>query len=282
MNIRSSLLILAATPLMAAAAGEGAYEINEDCMAAGCFAGDNPGSPVTITASGRYRLTSDLDRTIAIATSATDVDLDLGGFSLDGGNRCSGNPVTTSCMLANGTAALTLAAQPAGVYYKVRIHDGRVRGFDGLSLLSLGSGSSLEDLTVTDMSNTIAAVYIDKTEPGATLTLRNVRIVQNRGSGWYQLMNPGLTLWSTVIEDSTFAGNGGNGASVYGGSVVHNSRFVENANYGLTCSANNAAPGATSVFQNSFLGNKPAVANAEYSCSPIAGQSNYCLDGACP
>lgn len=278
------LIALAAllAPFAAVAAGDGTYEINEDCMMAGCFAGDAPGSPVTISASGHYRLTSDLDRTISISATATDVDLDLGGFALDGGNRCSGNPVTTACMLVNGTAALTLAAQPAGVWYQIKIHGGRIRGFDGLTLNSLGTGSLLEDVTISDMSNTISAVFVDKTEPGATLTLRNVRITRNRGGGWYEFTNPGLTLWSTVIEDSTFAGNGGNGAQVYGGSVVHNSRFVKNGNYGLTCSGNNSAPPATSLFQNTFIGNKSAVANSEYSCSPITGQSNYCLDGACP
>jgi hypothetical protein len=266
----------------AAHAADGTYEINEDCMMAGCFAGDAPGSPVTIANSGSYRLTSDLDRTIAIAASATEVDLDLGGFSLDGGNRCSGNPVTTACMVVNGTSALTLAAQSAGVYYHLHLHHGRLRGFDGVVLNSLGTGSLVEDVTVSDMSNSVSAVNIDKTEQGATIVVRNVRIVRNRGSGWSQFMNPGLTLWTTVIEGSTFAGNGVNGASVYGGSVVTGSRFLGNNNYGLTCSGNNAAPGVTSLVQNTFLGNKPAVANSEYTCVPIGGQSNYCLDGACP
>lgn len=282
--MRTTLPLLLALSMATgvAEAADGTYEINQDCMQAGCFAGDAPGSPVTITSSGHYRLTSDLDRTIAIATSATDVDLDLGGFSLDGGTRCSGNPVTTACTIVNGSSALTLASQQAGTYYHLHLHNGRLRGFDGVVLNSLGTGSLVEDVTISDMSNPVSAVNIDKTEQGATIVVRNVRIVQNRGSGWSQFMNPGLTLWTTVIEGSTFAGNGVNGASVYSGSVVTGSRFVGNNNYGLVCSGNNSAPALTSLLQNSFLGNRPSVANTEYSCVPIGGQANYCLDGACP
>jgi hypothetical protein len=48
-------------------AADGVIEINQSCVAGGCFAGDTAGFPVTISQPGSYRLTSNLSPTTAHA-----------------------------------------------------------------------------------------------------------------------------------------------------------------------------------------------------------------------
>jgi hypothetical protein len=81
---------LALAVASAAGAVDGVLEINQTCAVnTGCFPGDVPGFPVTITASGSYRLTSNLtlptdDEAITDLSGASDVTLDLNGFTLTG------------------------------------------------------------------------------------------------------------------------------------------------------------------------------------------------------
>ena len=93
MTIRPALsLILVVVSLalaIQARGSEGVREINQACVVTGCFSGDGAGFPVTITAEGSYRLTSSLVASLArdaIRIEATDVTLDLNGFSIGGSN----------------------------------------------------------------------------------------------------------------------------------------------------------------------------------------------------
>lgn len=68
-------------------AADGKLEINQACVAEGCFPGDAAGFPVTITSPGSYILTSDLVLVTAlggIVVQADHVTLDLNGFGLTG------------------------------------------------------------------------------------------------------------------------------------------------------------------------------------------------------
>lgn len=57
-----SLLTLIVTFATPAFAVDGVLEINQTCaVQTGCFSGDTPGFPVTINATGSYRLTSNLN-----------------------------------------------------------------------------------------------------------------------------------------------------------------------------------------------------------------------------
>jgi hypothetical protein len=63
--IRPILVCLAVLAAPVARAGDGVIEISQSCALAvsGCFAGDAPGFPITITAAAparSFRLTSDL------------------------------------------------------------------------------------------------------------------------------------------------------------------------------------------------------------------------------
>ena len=64
------LLFALATPALAV---DGVLEINQTCaVQTGCFAGDSPGFPVTITQPGSYRLTSNLFRGSSLGGTAED------------------------------------------------------------------------------------------------------------------------------------------------------------------------------------------------------------------
>jgi hypothetical protein len=76
---------------MRAGAGDGVLEINQACVAAGCFAGDAPDFAVEITPqapAGSFRLTSDLvvltENTTAISVTRSGTSIDLAGFGLHG------------------------------------------------------------------------------------------------------------------------------------------------------------------------------------------------------
>lgn len=80
---------------------DGILEINQACaINGGCFTGDNPGFPVTITQEGSYRLTSNLavshQNTSGISVTAANVTIDLNGFSVSGVTSCEGSPLICS------------------------------------------------------------------------------------------------------------------------------------------------------------------------------------------
>lgn len=90
-----------------ASAVDGVLEINQLCVANGCFAGDSGGFPVQLTSNGSYRLTSNLTvtsaNTTAILATADLVTVDLNGFTIIGPVNCSGGPPVTGCNFSTGT-----------------------------------------------------------------------------------------------------------------------------------------------------------------------------------
>ncbi len=94
-GILAVLVVLTAVPV---AAMDGVYEISQVCMVSGCFPGDAPGFPKTISSPGSYRLTGnftgpDTDTT-AIKITVDEVTLDLNGFVLLGPTACDPAPCT--------------------------------------------------------------------------------------------------------------------------------------------------------------------------------------------
>lgn len=138
MRPASACLVFVA--LFASAAGasraaEGVLQINQACVAEGCFPGDDPGWPVTIESPGSYRLTSALDLgdiplqelgPAVHATAAGTVELDLNGFSIRGPVSCSLDGTVecnTSAAVGNQAAMLASAAT------LLRVRDGEAVGF---------------------------------------------------------------------------------------------------------------------------------------------------------
>jgi hypothetical protein len=87
LRVRALVLLSFLLAPASSLASDGVVEINQARMAAGDVTpGDAPGAPVTISAPGSYRLTSNLrglDRTKAVVLIASDrVSLDLNGFTV--------------------------------------------------------------------------------------------------------------------------------------------------------------------------------------------------------
>jgi hypothetical protein len=130
MQTRTFLLAAACLlpPLPALGAG-GVLEINQTCaVETGCFAGDLAGYPITIGASGSYQLTGNLtlpgENTTGIEVQAPYVDLDLGGFAIQGPTTCAttGDPPRTACSPVGVGFGIIIAEPNSGCH----IHDGAV------------------------------------------------------------------------------------------------------------------------------------------------------------
>ncbi len=126
------LLLVLAAPALAV---DGVLEINQTCaVQTGCFPGDAAAFPVAITASGSYRLTSNLSPAAAdaIRVGAEDVTIDLNGFRLVGTGCCTG-------ISADDTP-------------HVAVRNGVVRGFQ--FGLDMGAHNRVENLTVRNCAAT--------------------------------------------------------------------------------------------------------------------------------
>jgi len=93
-NIATIISLLLIGIPVSVMATEGALEINQACVADGCFPGDSGGFPVTITTRGNYILTSNitLENTTqsAILVHTDNVMIDMKGFGIFGPNVCTG------------------------------------------------------------------------------------------------------------------------------------------------------------------------------------------------
>jgi parallel beta-helix repeat protein len=98
--MRSFLLLVSILIAAPAIAAEGVVEINQACAVnMGCFSGDGPGLPVTISTSGSYRLTGNLSvpvDTNGIEITVNDVTMDLNGFVISGSGGVGGDGVSAA------------------------------------------------------------------------------------------------------------------------------------------------------------------------------------------
>jgi hypothetical protein len=137
-------LASSAIPLLARGT-DGLLEINQACATStGCFQGDAPGFPVTITAEGSYRLTSDLvvpANTDGIQV-ANNVSIDLNQFAVRG-------PVVCGPCSATGTGSGVVSAAQGGRNCTLR--NGKVHGF-ALDGIWLGEHARIEGLTLGDIA----------------------------------------------------------------------------------------------------------------------------------
>lgn len=131
-------IVAAAFATAPASAVDGVILINQArALAGGITAGDAPGFPVSLNTAGSYRLTGNLDVTgeaapenvTAISVGASDVTIDLNGFSLVGPTVCTGSPVTACAPLGSGRG---VHSPPTGL----TVRNGSIRGFGGNGLLA--------------------------------------------------------------------------------------------------------------------------------------------------
>ncbi len=197
---------------------DGVFEINADCAVFGCFDGDTGGLPVTISASGSYRLTGNLTTASAsadlIVVNADSVTIDLNGFSLIGPVTCSGS--TTTCSTSGSGIGIDADGRD-----DIQIRNGTVRGM-GNDGMVVGRGALLEHLVVAENGdNGIVAL-----SPGSVL--RRIVARENGGQG------VSLGFSSSYLMDSTVYNNGDQG--VFGG-FCGNVLMSANGASGNSCTA---------------------------------------------
>lgn len=253
-------LAIAAMPVQA----EGIIDLNQDCAVAGCFPGDAPNFPITITQPGHYRLSSDLESPglagIVVELLIGHVTLDLNGFTLSGGNTCSGEMPVTGCTFTNGGSGVSIRAASGS------LRNGTVQGFRGDGVRgTLSGGFLIEDMTIMENGNDGLALNHAETSFG--LTIRNSRFVRNAGRGFADSFGAGNR--HTHIEDSLFAGNGSAGAVVSSGTIVR-STFHWNGDIG--------ASGSNCRIVRSHLYNNNSGGAQITGC---LGFGNLCAAGTC-
>lgn len=121
----------------AAYAGDGRLEINQACVATGCFPGDSPGFPVQTSAGQSYVLTSSLTLPNADTTAiqlGEGSSLDLGGFRIEGVTSCSASPTTCS----NTGTGRGVSASSGGAVRNGRIARMGSHGISGSALVVEG------------------------------------------------------------------------------------------------------------------------------------------------
>ena len=224
-------LFLALAP--PAIASDGVLEINQTCAVnTGCFSGDAAAFPVTITAAGSYRLTSNLtvpnENTDGIVVDASDVGIDLNNFAILGPVTCSGTPLVCSPSSGSGSGVERTAVANRGISVK----NGSITGMGSFGV-SLGDQAAVTNLRVRwNRSGGISASI------GAIISGNAAS--QNGSSGIFASVG-------STISGNTASNNGTDGISssfastVSGNTASNNGRDGITARDGSTLSGNTAS-----------------------------------------
>jgi hypothetical protein len=226
MQRRVSIVLFVLLSAPAAWASDGRLEINDACAATGCFPGDAPGYPVTISTRGSYVLTSNLTipstSTSGIVMQTTSVSLDLNGFTVAGPVTCSASsyyePSTITCTGSGNGDGVSMSAGS-------RVHGGRVVGAGRYGISaggSLVSPSVVEDVRVEQ--NAQGGIYLNNG------TVRRAEVSMNGAAGILNIA-AGDASAATVIEDSNISINKGAGISL--SALIRNVRITYNGGAGI-------------------------------------------------
>ncbi len=205
-------------------------EINQAlAVAGGVSPGDEPGFPVTLSRSGSYMLTGNLQvndaNTTAIMITASNVNLDLNGFAIQGPVECEIRDEGAICVRTGaGHGIRTQSGLPGRLSTGSlggRIHNGSVLGM-GNAGISTELGWIISSITAT-------------------------------GNG-----GVGISILSGVIENSLVVGNGGSGIQTISGAVIRNNQVLLNGGIGISS-------GGSNVFGNVVAGNGSDGINSENS-----------------
>ena len=236
---------------------DGVIEINQACVATGCFEGDTAGFPVVIGAAGSYRLTSNLEvpdaDTSAVAVNASPVSLDLNGFAISGPTVCSGEPVTSCAPTGSGIGV------SAG--NGARIYNGTIRGMGSVGVSS-GTDARQWDLVVTGNGGGGFSLSRGGSVRTSTITFNGGRGVGATSGGGF-----------AEVSGSTVRGNQQQGVDLSGGIVVEN-RIQNNGAEGLRSQTGGGDAGYAS---NVITGNTGAdVAGGNSMGCNVIGSSTVC------
>lgn len=244
-------------------ASDGVLEINAVCAAQGCFTGDLPGYPVSITGAdgSSYVLTSDLilpdENTTGVLIRTNHITVDLGGHHIDGPVVCEGASVVCD-LTGTGDGIRADGSSIVGV----EVSNGIVSGA-GRNGIDLGDQSIVRDLRV--MSNAS-----DGLDLGSGTIVERVVSSFNAEDGIDVDSN-------SVIRASTAQSNAGNGIRASGGTVVSNCTLADNETNGVL------GLSGTLVSDSTFVANDGDALqlnnNSGYRGNVFAGNSNNISGG---
>ena len=262
-------------PASLSMAVDGVLEINQTCAVnTGCGPGDSAGFPATISAPGSYRLTSNLavagSGTNAIQISASDVTLDLNGFTISGPNTCTGDPVTSCASTGIGDGVAVSSTNFVGVTVK----NGTVRGM-GDRGISLNKGGNVENVFVRENGGN--GIFCRN-----ACTVSNARVLRNGADGISQssLLTPPLVSPASLFRDNLVSGNNGWGLRTNDQtSLSLNNVFYGNTDEGLAIFVSGDDAGYVG---NVLRNNNGGSANPQVTGGTEIG-TNFCgTDTICP
>ena len=238
----SMIALLALGLASPALAVDGVLEINQACaVSTGCFSGDAAGLPVTITAAGSYRLTSNLtvpdENTDGIVVSADDVGIDLNNFAIIGPVTCSGTPLT--CSPTSGTGSGIERSSSGGISIRgTSVKNGSITG---VGYIGVALGEEAEVTNVHVRWCAAGGISADKysTVSGNRAHSNGFGIAAGDGSvisGNTISKNSSygiVTFKGSTVSGNAVSSNGIDGIFVEEGSVVSGNTVRKNTGYGI-------------------------------------------------
>jgi hypothetical protein len=233
------LVVLAVAPALAV---DGVLEINQACATGpGCFSGDAPGFPVTLSASGSYRLTGNLNFNPAlgpptenfIEITGDDVRLDLNDFSIRCRNALSGE------LCPRGSVSGIVVSGS-----NVEIRHGSLVGMPHAGIRSTGFAEQarVTDLTVRSSGSTGIDVRAPARVEGCT-----VREAGGRGIWISDTAVKGLAE-ASVVTGNVVSGSGSDGIRVGNQSIVRDNVSARNQEAGFHVGDDSVVQGNTANF----------------------------------
>jgi hypothetical protein len=259
-------LSIAALGLFArhASASDGRLEINQACVANGCFPGDLPGLPVETQSDQSYVMTSNL----AVGSGAVGVTLgsgstlDLNGFTIAGNVTCPSTPASCSQQGTNGGGVI------AGERSVVK--HGTIRGISSFGIRG-GNFVRVEDMSIEQN----AAGGIAASDGGFGWVIQDSRILQNGSYGISLNVNGGAT-GSRVLRNTIY---GNQLVGLAGGvSLAIDNAIEANGSYGAQF---NYSPTVTGYVGNHLSANNGGNANPQLTGGLSLG-TNICVNATCP
>ena len=200
-SAQTAALLATLSVAVSANAVDGVQEINAACAAAGCFASDTAGFPVSISASGSYRLTSNLIvgnvNITAVEIEVDNVTLDLNGFSIIGPVTCTGDPVTSCTSSGTGDGVFAISV----LRVNTTVRNGTVRGM-GDDGISLGKAASVSDVLAFENAG-------DGISCTSSCTVARSKALRNGNTGIFQAGSPGApqVSLSSLFRSNVASGN---------------------------------------------------------------------------
>jgi hypothetical protein len=279
------LLLTIATPALAV---DGVLEINQTCaVQTGCFQADTAGWPVTVSASGSYRLTSNLtipdENTDGIVVSSTNTTVDLNGFGLI---RVGCEGLAEHTCLKTGTGSGIKASNGAEAY-GLSVKNGSVIGMGQTGIVT-GEHSSVSNVRVRRNGN--SGIHL---QHHSLLTESHI---SRNGSGVFANSNTVISRNLVAENDGAGIHCAGGGASISQNMVHGNGKVGDNASDGIYVSGDGAHVDGNLIRSNGRYGLKlvgsgnvyrdNTIGTAAYSTGSVDGGvnagGNFCNGVICP